>query len=141
MPSSPSLACLPSKFCGRQIDMYPTQFAANPLTSFLGYKIVQQCKGFSLIITIKRRKRWRLYLSNWQHPHAGISSHSSRLFTMPTLGRTVIALWPTQNGRMEKTLTGEALGIVETDTKIPRSLERRLAHANDIHRTLSWCAL
>ena len=34
---------------------------------------------------------------------------------MPTLGRTVIALWPTQIG---VETTGEALRIVETDTKI-----------------------
>ena len=35
---------------------------------------------------------------------------------------------------------GEALRIVETDTKIQRSLEAASAHANDIHRTLPWCA-
>ena len=52
----------------------------------------------------------------------------------------VIALWPTQIG--VETTGGEALRIVETDTKIRTEIPREAAtaHANDIHRTLPWCA-
>ena len=91
------------------------------------------------LITIKLGKRLRLYLSNWQHPHhAGISSHSSSLFTMPTLGRSLhCGQRRLEWRRLEERPSGLSR---QTQKYVQRSLEAASAHANDIHRTLPWCA-